>query len=81
MTARSDASLIPYVRWTQGDGPSLDQCATALGMSTARAGQLERTGLARLRRCFQLIEEGMPVDAAVEQCRGRVGRPRKRGRP
>lgn len=54
-----------------------EEVASALGMSVARVGQIERSGLARLQACFELIEQGIAIDAAVEQCKGRVGRPRK----
>jgi hypothetical protein len=56
---------------------SYDEVAAAMGISVARVGQLEITGLERMRRCFAMIESGVPVDAAVEACRGQNGRPRK----
>lgn len=54
-----------------------DEVASALGMSVARVGQIERSGMARLRECFALIESGVAIDDAIERCKGRVGRPRK----
>jgi hypothetical protein len=67
----------PYLTRELADGASYAECAQALGVSVARVGQLEHTGLARLRRCLELIETGTSVDDAIAVCRGRVGRPRK----
>jgi hypothetical protein len=49
---------------------SYEQVAQDLGISVARVGQLEFNALDRMRRCFALIDEGMPVDAAVAACKG-----------
>jgi hypothetical protein len=57
----------PYLTRELADGASYAECAQALG----------HTGLARLRRCLELIESGTSVDDAIAACRGRVGRPRK----
>lgn len=53
------------------------EVAEALGMTVARVGQLERAALLRMRRCLDLIEGGLDVDAAIIACRGKPGRPRK----
>lgn len=68
---------VPYLTRYLDVERSYDEVATALGISVARVGQLESTGLQRLRRCFEMIESGVPIDTAVEACRGRIGRPRK----
>ncbi len=68
---------IPFLTRGLAEGASYDEVAAALGISVARVGQIESTGLERMRRCFELIDSGVPVDVAVEVCRGRVGRPRK----
>lgn len=47
-----------------------ERIAQALGMSRARVSQIERSGLDRLRRCFNMIENGFPVDVAVQSCKG-----------
>lgn len=67
----------PYLTRELADGASYAECAQVLGVSVARVGQLEHTGLARLRRCLDLIESGTSVDDAIAACRGRAGRPRK----
>lgn len=54
-----------------------EEVGNALNISVARVGQLEESGLARLRQCLTMIESGTPLDEAVEACKGRVGRPRK----
>ena len=54
-----------------------EEVANALGMSVARVGQIERSALARLQACLELIEQGIAIDAAIERCKGRDGRPRK----
>jgi uncharacterized coiled-coil protein SlyX len=59
----------PYV--TRGLAQrSYKQVAAAMGLSVARVGQLEESGLTRLRRCFEMIEAGTAVDVAIEACRG-----------
>lgn len=51
--------------------------AKRMGISVARVGQLEESGLARLRQCFALIDQGVAVDRAIAACKGTNGRPRK----
>jgi hypothetical protein len=67
----------PFLTRTLDVEASYDEVAAAMGISVARVGQLECTGLQRLRRCFEMIAAGVPIDTAVEACRGRIGRPRK----
>lgn len=54
-----------------GEAPAMsyDQIAEALGLSKQRVVQLEKTGLARLRKCFELIERGVPIERVIERCR------------
>jgi hypothetical protein len=72
--ARFGHKALPFVRLT--DGASHAEIATVLGISRARVAQLECSGLERLRRCLELIEAGVSVDAAVMACRRTSGRPR-----
>lgn len=67
----------PFLTRTLDVEASYDEVAAALGISVARVGQLESTGLERLRRCLEMVESGVPIDTAIEVCRGRTGRPRK----
>jgi threonine dehydratase len=67
----------PYLTRQIDVDRSYEQVAAAMGISVARVGQLEFNALDRMRRCFALIDEGMAVDAAVELCKGKSGRPRK----
>jgi len=73
-------ALYPYLTRGFADGATSAQIGNALGISPTRVAQIERSALDRLRRCFAMIEEGCPVDDAIEICRGGTGGPRKRER-
>jgi len=75
--ARRYGGTVPWI--VKGLRPvvTYEEVASELGISKERVHQIERTALKRLRRCLELIGAGMPIDEAVELCRGKNGRPRK----
>lgn len=59
---------------------TLEEVAAVLGVSRARAGQLELSAFERVRKCWRLIDDGMDVDTAVELCAAPKSRARLEAR-
>lgn len=72
------ARKVPFLTRSIAEGATYQEIASVLGVSVARVGQLEATAMERFRRCWEMIEAGTPVDDAIEACKGRNGRPRKK---
>ena len=49
----------------EGDGATHKEIAKELGISHQRVAQIEARAVLRLRRCFMLIGEGVPVNDAI----------------